>query len=51
MNTLIHNADLQWLGTDPAYAGVRGEFLHGIFPPEHCGNHAPPTPPPAAPAK
>jgi hypothetical protein len=35
--------------TDPANAGVRGEFLLGIFPPDHGGNHALPTPtaPPA----
>jgi len=42
-------ADLQWPATDPANAGVRGQFLLGIFPPGHCGNHTPPTPPPAPP--
>jgi hypothetical protein len=31
--------------TDPANAGVSGEFLLGIFPPDHGDNHAPPTPP------
>jgi hypothetical protein len=30
-------------------AGVRGEFLLGIFPPDHGGNHTPPpAPTPAA---
>ena len=38
-------ADLQFPATDPANAGVRGEFLLGIFPPDHGGNHTPPTPP------
>jgi hypothetical protein len=46
----IQNADdLEWPATDPANAGVRGEFLPGVFPPDHGGNHKPPTPqvPPA----
>jgi hypothetical protein len=42
-------ADLEWPATDPANAGVRGEFLLGIFPPDHGGNHAPPPTPPATP--
>jgi hypothetical protein len=51
MNVLNQNAaDLEWPATDPANAGVRVEFLLGIFPTDHGGNHAP-TPPPAAPAK
>jgi hypothetical protein len=43
--TIQDAADLEWPATDPANAGVRGEFLIGIFPPDHGGNHAPPTPP------
>jgi hypothetical protein len=46
--TIQNSADLQWPAADPANAGVRGEFLLGIFPPDHGGNH---TPPPAPPAK
>ncbi len=47
--TIQNAADLQWPATDPANAGVRGEFLLGIFPPDHGGNHTPaPTPTPAA---
>jgi hypothetical protein len=43
-------AGLQWPAADPANAGVRGEFLLGIFPPDHGGNHAPaPAPTPATP--
>ena len=38
-------ADSEFPATDPANAGVRGEFLLGIFPPDHGGNHAPPAPP------
>jgi hypothetical protein len=51
--TIQNAADLEWPASDPANAGVRGEFLLGIFPPDHGGNHAPtPTPTPAAtPAK
>jgi hypothetical protein len=42
-------ADLEWPASDPANAGVRGEFLLGVFPPDHGGNHAPaPEPVPAA---
>jgi hypothetical protein len=48
--TIQNAADLEWPATDPANSGVRGEFLLGIFPPDHGGNHAPPTPP-ATPAK
>jgi len=44
--TIQNSADLQWPASDPANAGVRGEFLLGIFPPDHGGNHAP-TPAPA----
>jgi hypothetical protein len=46
-------ADLEWPASDPANAGVRGEFLLGIFPPDHGGNHAPTptTPTPQTPAK
>jgi len=49
--TIQNAADLQWPAADPANAGVRGEFLLGIFPPDHGGNHAPapaPTPTPTA---
>jgi hypothetical protein len=45
--TIQNAADLQWSATDPANAGVRGEFLLGIFPPDHGGNHTPPPTPPA----
>ena len=45
--TIQNAADLQWPAADPANAGVRGEFLLGIFPPDHGGNHTPPPPPPA----
>jgi hypothetical protein len=43
--TIQNAADLEWPATDPANAGVRDEFLLGIFPPDHGGNHAPPIPP------
>jgi len=47
--TIQNAADLQWPASDPVNAGVRGEFLLGIFPPDHGGNHAPtPTPTTAA---
>jgi hypothetical protein len=47
--TIQNAADLQWPASDPVNAGVRGEFLLGIFPPDHGGNHAPaPAPTPAA---
>jgi hypothetical protein len=51
--TIQNAADLEWPASNPDNAGVRGEFLIGIFPPDHGGNHAPaPTPTPAAtPAK
>jgi hypothetical protein len=51
--TIQNAADLEWPAPDPANAVVRGEFLLGIFPPDHGGNHAPPAPPvpPTAPAK
>ena len=51
--TIQNAADLEWPASDPANAGVRGEFLLGIFPPDHGGNPAPtPAPTPAAtPAK
>jgi hypothetical protein len=46
--TIQNAAGLQWPAADPANAGVRGEFLLGIFPPDHGGNHAPaPAPAPA----
>lgn len=48
--TIQNAADLEWPATEPANAGVRGEFLLGIFPPDHDSNHTPPAPP-AAPAK
>ncbi len=48
--TIQNAADLQWPASDPANAGVRGEFLLGVFPPDHGGNHAP-TPAPPAPTK
>ena len=35
---------------DKRNSGVGGEFLLGIFPPDHGGNHAPaPAPTPQAP--
>ena len=50
--TIQNAADLQWPAADPANAGVRGEFLLGIFPPDHGGNHAPsPAPTPATTTK
>jgi hypothetical protein len=50
--TIQNAADLEWPATDPANSGVRDEFLLGIFPPDHGGNHAPaPTPTPPAPTK
>jgi hypothetical protein len=45
--TIQNAADLEWPASDPANAGVRGEFLLGIFPPDHGGNHTPPPTPPA----
>ncbi len=46
--TIQNAADLQFPASNPANAGVRGQFLLGIFPPDHGGNHAPtPTPTPA----
>ncbi len=45
--TIQNAADLQWPAAAPANAGVRGEFLLGIFPPDHGGNHTPPPTPPA----
>ena len=46
---VIQNAaDLEFPATDPANAGTRGEFLLGIFLPDHGGNHAPPPTPPQA---
>jgi hypothetical protein len=45
--TIQNAADLQFPASNPANAGVRGQFLLGIFPPDHGGNNAPPTPPPA----
>jgi len=44
--TIQNAADLEWPAADPANAGVRGEFLLGIFPPDHGGNHTPPPAPP-----
>lgn len=44
--TLQNAADMEWPATDPANAGVRGEFLLGVFPPDHGGNHTPPAPKP-----
>lgn len=51
--TIQNAADLEWPASDPANAGVRGEFLIGVFPPDHGGNHSPATTPlsPAPPAK
>jgi hypothetical protein len=49
--TIQNAADLEWPATDPANAGVRDEFLLGIFPPDHGGNHAsPPAPPQPTPS-
>jgi hypothetical protein len=36
---------------EAANSGVRGEFLLGIFPPDHGGNHAPTPPAPQTPVK
>jgi len=47
--TIQNAADLEWPATNPANAGVRGEFLLAIFPPDHGGNH--PTPAPTPPAQ
>jgi hypothetical protein len=47
--TIQNAADLQFPASDPMNAGVRGEFLLGIFPPDHGGNHTPPPTPPATP--
>jgi hypothetical protein len=47
--TIQNAADLQFPATNPANAGVRGQFLLGIFPPDHGGNNAPPPTPPATP--
>ena len=44
-------ADLQFHAGNPANAGVCGQFLLGIFPPDHGGNHAPSSTPPAISAK
>lgn len=44
--TIQNAADLEYPADDPANAGVRGEFLLHIFPPDHGGNSNP-TPPPA----
>ncbi|HEY1718831.1 MAG TPA: hypothetical protein VGH42_11150 [Verrucomicrobiae bacterium] len=49
--TIQNAAGLEWPASDPANAGVRGEFLLGIFPPDHGGNHAPPPAPQTLPAK
>ena len=49
--TIQNAADLQWPAAAPANAGVRGEFLLGIFPPDHGGNHTPPPTPPPTPSK
>jgi hypothetical protein len=43
--TIQNAADLQFPASNPANAGVRGEFLLGIFPPDHGGNHTPPPAP------
>jgi len=45
--TIQNAADLEHPATDPANAGVRGEFLLGVFPPDHGGDHAQPPPAPA----
>jgi hypothetical protein len=37
--TIQNAADLEWLAANPANAGVRDEFLLGIFPTDHGGNH------------
>jgi hypothetical protein len=47
--TIPNTADLEWPATDPANAGECDEFLLGIFPPDHGGNHTPPTTPSATP--
>jgi hypothetical protein len=41
MKAFQNAADLQWPATNPANAGVRDEFLLGIYPSDHGGNHAP----------
>jgi len=46
--TIQNAADLEYPATDPDSARERAEFLLGIFPPDHGGNHTPaPAPPPA----
>jgi hypothetical protein len=45
--TIQNAADLQFPPANPANSGVRDEFLLGIFPPDHGGNHTPPPTPPA----
>ncbi|MGH7975451.1 MAG: hypothetical protein ACREDS_11025 [Limisphaerales bacterium] len=45
--TIQNAADLEWPATNPANAGVRGEFLLGVFPPDHGGNNT--LPPPSTP--
>ena len=47
--TIQNAADLQFPASNPANVGVRGQFLLGIFPPDHGGNHTPPPTPPATP--
>ena len=49
--TIQNAADLEWPATDHANMSVRDEFLLGIFPPDHGGNHTPPTPQKQTPAK
>ena len=43
--TIQNAADLEHPAIDPANTGVRAQFLLGIFPPDHGGNHTQPTPP------
>ena len=44
--TIQNAADLEHPATDPANAGVRAQFLLGVFPPDHGGNHSQPAPQP-----
>jgi len=43
-------ADLEWPAANPANAGVRAQFLLGVFPPDNGGNLAPAPAPATTPA-
>ncbi len=47
--TIQNAADLEYPAVDLANTGVRAQFLLGLFPPDHGGNHLPaPAPAPTA---